>query len=284
LVDERKDRVSGRQAPCPARKDREMDELLVERKGNVAVLTLNRPEKKNALNMALVRAIGDALEEFQFDDEVRAVVLTGAGEGFSTGADLSGGGGREDAFTPLGMRITCFAYSKMVSSLWLLEKPVIGAINGVAAGASCNLAFACDLLVASERARFIQVFVRRGLIADAGGTYFLPRIVGLAKAKELMFFGEDITAEAALDLGLVNRVVPHDRLMDEAMAVAEQLAKGPTRAIGMMKGMLNKSFESDLMSALDREGSLQGIAVSTQDVVEGVTSFMQKRPPEFKGS
>jgi 2-(1,2-epoxy-1,2-dihydrophenyl)acetyl-CoA isomerase len=260
-----------------------MEELLVERDGNVAILTLNRPDKKNALSMPLVQAIGDTLEKFQFDDDVRAVILTGAGDGFSTGADLSGGGGREDAFTPLGMRITCFAYSKMVTSMWLLEKPIIGAINGVAAGASCNVAFACDLLVASEKAKFIQVFVRRGLIADAGGTYFLPRIVGLAKAKELMFFGEDIPAEKAMELGLVNRVVPHERLMDEAMEMAKHLASGPTRAIGMMKSMLNKSFESDLLSALDREGSLQGIAVATQDVVEGVTSFMQKRPPEFKG-
>jgi 2-(1,2-epoxy-1,2-dihydrophenyl)acetyl-CoA isomerase len=260
-----------------------MDELLVERKGNVAVLTLNRPEKKNALSMSLVQAIGDTIEKMQFDDEVRAVVITGAGEGFCTGADLTGGGGREDAFTPLGMRITCFAYSKMVSSMWLLEKPIIGAINGAAAGAGCNFAFACDLLIASEKAKFIQVFVRRGLIADAGGTYFLPRIVGLAKAKELMFFGEDILPDQALELGLVNRVVPPEKLMEEAMAVAEHLAAGPTRAIGMMKSMLNKSFESDLMSALDREGSLQGIAVATQDVVEGVTSFMQKRPPEFKG-
>ncbi len=260
-----------------------MEELLVERKGNVAVLTLNRPEKKNALSMTLVQSLGDTIEKYQLDDEVRAVVITGAGEGFSTGADLSGGGGREDAFTPLGMRITCFAYSKMVSAMWLLEKPIIGAINGTAAGAGCNLAFACDLLVASEKAKFIQVFVRRGLIADAGGTYFIPRIVGLAKAKELMFFGEDVTAEKALELGLVNRVVPHEKLMDEAMSVAGHLAEGPTRAIGMMKSMLNKSFESDLMSALDREGSLQGIAVGTKDVVEGVTSFMQKRPPDFKG-
>ena len=266
-----------------SRKEREMEELIVEKKGNVMILTLNRPEKKNALSFSLVQALGDTIEKAQFDDETRALIITGTGDGFSTGADLTGGGGREDAFTPLGMRITCFAYSKMVSAMWLLEKPIIGAINGTAAGASCNIAFACDLLVASERAKFIQVFVRRGLIADAGGTYFLPRIVGLAKAKELMFFGEDISAEKALELGLVNRVVPHEKLMEEALAVAEHLAKGPTRAIGMMKGMLNKSFESDLLSALDREGSLHGIAVATQDVVEGVTSFMEKRPPEFKG-
>ncbi|PKQ27979.1 MAG: hypothetical protein CVT63_05130 [Candidatus Anoxymicrobium japonicum] len=260
-----------------------MEELLVEKKGNVSILTLNRPEKKNALSFSLVQAIGDTIEKLRFDDETRAIVITGAGEGFCTGADLTGGGGREDVFTPPGMRITCFAYSKMVSAMWLLEKPIIGAINGTAAGAGCNLAFACDLLVASEQAKFIQVFVRRGLVADTGGTYFLPRIVGLAKAKELMFFGEEVTPEMALGLGLVNRVVSHERLMEDAMEIACRLAAGPTRAIGMMKSMLNKSFESDLMSALDREGSLQGIAVGTEDAVEGVTSFMQKRPPEFKG-
>ena len=258
-------------------------ELLVEMKGAVQVITLNRPEKKNAFTLELVRELGRIIDDAQYDDAVRALVLTGAGGGFCTGADLSGGGGRLDAATPLGMRITCFAYSRLCEAMWSLEKPIVGAINGVAAGAGCNFAFACDLLVASDKAKFIQVFVRRGLIADLGGTYFLPRLIGLAKAKELMFFGEDVTAERALEMGLVNRVVPHDRLMDEAMEVAGRLAAGPTRAIGMMKGMLNKSFESDLPSALDREGSLQGIAVSTTDVVEGVTSFMQKRPPEFKG-
>ena len=214
---------------------------------------------------------------------MRAVLITGTGKAFCTGADLSGEGGRTDANTALGMRITAQAYSQMVTALWTLEKPVVGAVNGVAAGAGVNFAFSCDLLVASHRARFIQVFVRRGLIADCGGTYWLPRSVGLAKAKELMFFGEDLLAEEAQRLGLIYRVVPEERLMEEAMEVAQRLASGPTRAIGMMKGMLNKSFESDLLSALDREGSLQGIAVTTADVVEGITSFLQKRDPDFKG-
>ncbi|MBU1942621.1 MAG: enoyl-CoA hydratase/isomerase family protein [Actinobacteria bacterium] len=260
-----------------------MDELLRERKGAVEVLTLNRPEKKNAFTMDLVQEMGAVMHELQFDDEVRAVVVTGAGDGFCTGADLSGGGGREDAFTAPGMRITCFAYSRLCHAMWVLEKPIIGAINGVAAGAGCNLAFSCDLLVASEKAKFIQVFVRRGLIADLGGTYFLPRLIGLAKAKELMFFGDDVPARKALEMGLVNAVVPQEELMDKAMEIADRLAAGPTRAIGMMKGMLNKSFESDLAGCLDREGSCQGIAVATADVVEGVTAFMEKRPPDFKG-
>jgi 2-(1,2-epoxy-1,2-dihydrophenyl)acetyl-CoA isomerase len=165
----------------------------------------------------------------------------------------------------------------------LLEKPVIGALNGDAAGAGCNFALACDLLIASEKARLIQVFVRRGLVADAGGTFFLPRLVGLSRAKELMFTGEPVDAQRALELGLVIKVVPHDQLMQEAMEYAGRLAAGPTRAIGMIKRMLNRSFESDMETCLEMEASMQGIAVSTPDVIEGVTSFLQKRPPEFKG-
>jgi 2-(1,2-epoxy-1,2-dihydrophenyl)acetyl-CoA isomerase len=209
--------------------------------------------------------------------------VTGEGRGFCTGADLGGAGGRSDAFTPSGMRLSTKLYSRMIKAMTEMEKPLIGAINGDAAGAGCNFALACDLLIASENARFIQVFVRRGLVPDAGGTYFLPRLIGLAKSKELMFSGEAIDAKRALELGLVNRVVPADRLMEETMGMAAKLASGPTRAIGMIKRMLNRSFESDLGTALEMEASLQGIAVSTSDVIEGVSSFMEKRPPVFKG-
>jgi len=261
-----------------------MDELLVERDGGVEVITLNRPEILNALTYGMVRGLGDLFEEAQADDSVRAVLLTGAGKAFSTGADLTGAGSvRDDAHTPLGMRISTFGYSRMVSGIWALEKPVVCAVNGTAAGASCNLALSCDMVVAADTAKFIQVFVRRGLVADAGGTYFLPRLVGLPKAKELMFLGEDLPAEKALELGLIYKVIPAEKLMEEALELAQRLAAGPTRAIGMIKSMLNKSFDSDIMTALEREASLQGIAVSTADVVEGVTSFLQKRPPEFKG-
>lgn len=262
----------------------EEQELLVERDGAVEIITLNRPEILNSLTYGMVRGLGDLLEEAQTDDSIRAVVITGAGKAFSTGADLTGkGSARADAHTPPGMRLTTFSYSRMISAMWSLEKPVIGAINGTAAGASCNFVLSCDLLVMADTAKFIQVFVRRGLVPDAGGTYFLPRLIGLAKAKELMFLGEDLPADKALEFGLVYKVVPTEKLMEEAMELAHRLAAGPTRAIGMMKTMLNKSFDSDLLTALDREASLQGIAVSTADVVEGITSFLQKRPPEFKG-
>ena len=261
-----------------------MNELLVEREGDVEIITLNRPEILNALTYDMVKGLGDLFEEAQTDDTVRAILLTGAGKAFSTGADLTGkGSARNDPHTPLGMRISTFGYSRMVSSIWALEKPVVCAVNGVAAGASCNLALSCDMVLAADSAKFIQVFVRRGLTVDGGGTYFLPRLIGLPKAKELMFLGEDLSAEKALELGLIYKVVPGEKLMKESMKLAQRLASGPTRAIGMIKGMLNKSFDSDITTALEREASMQGIAVSTSDVVEGVTSFLQRRLPEFKG-
>jgi 2-(1,2-epoxy-1,2-dihydrophenyl)acetyl-CoA isomerase len=260
-----------------------MDEVIFRREDQVEVVTLNRPDILNAFNFDMLNALTRRFEELGQDDGARAVVVTGEGRGFCTGADLTGGGARDDAATPMGMRLSTHLYSRMIRAMAELEKPVIGAINGDAAGAGCNFALACDLLVASEKARFIQVFVRRGLVADAGGTFFLPRLIGLARAKELMFCGEALDARRALEMGLVNRVVPHEKLMDEAMEMARKLAKGPTRAIGMIKRMLNRSFESDLGTALELEASMQGIAVSTADVVEGITSFLHKRPPEFRG-
>lgn len=260
-----------------------MGDLNVTREGNVEIISLNQPDKQNALKYGMALLLAEKFEEAQLDDEVRALILTGEGGAFCSGADLSGAGGREDAGTPVGMRLTTKVYSRVVHGIWSLEKPVIAAVDGVAAGAGCNLAFACDLIIASTGARFIQVFVRRGFIADMGGSYFLPRIVGLARAKELMFSGEEIGAEEALEIGLVNKVTSPDRLMKEALEVAQRLGNGPTRAIGMMKKMLNSSFESDITTALEREADLQGIAVSTSDLVEGVTSFIEKREPDFKG-
>ena len=261
-----------------------MEGLTVERKGNVEVITLNRPEVMNALTYDMVQGLGDLFEAAQADDDIRALLLTGAGRAFSTGADLTGkGSARKDAHTPLGMRISTFGYSRMVNSIWALEKPVVCAVNGTAAGASCNLALSCDFVLAADTAKFIQVFVRRGLIPDGGGTYFLPRLVGLPRAKQLMLLGEDLPASRALEWGLIYNVVPADKLMDEAMEMAKRLAAGPTRAIGMTKSMLNRSLESDLAAALEREASLQGIAAGTGDFIEGVMSFLEKRPPEFKG-
>lgn len=260
-----------------------MEDVLFKREDQVEIITLNRPEIMNCFNNNILLALTRKFEALHQDDDCRAVVITGEGRGFCTGADLTGGGARADAATPMGMRLSTHVYSAVIRSMVTMEKPVIGAINGDAAGAGCNFALACDILVASEKARFIQVFVRRGLVVDMGGTFFLPRLVGLSKAKELAFSGEAIEAQRALELGLVSKVVPHESLMDEAMEMARKLAQGPTRAIGMIKRMLNRSFESDLETALEMEASLQGIAVSTPDVVEGITSFLQKRPANFTG-
>ncbi|MDY6795041.1 MAG: enoyl-CoA hydratase-related protein [Actinomycetota bacterium] len=260
-----------------------MDDVIFRREDTVEVITLNRPKMLNAFNFNMLQLLTRAFEDLGQEDDVRAVVITGEGKGFCTGADLTGGGARMDAHTPMGMRLSTHLYSRMIRAMVEMEKPVIGAINGDAAGAGCNFALACDLLIASEKARFIQVFVHRGLVADAGGTYFLPRLVGLSRAKELMFGGEPLEAQQALEIGLVSNVVPHDELMPEAMAMASRLAQGPTRAIGMIKRMLNRTFDSDLSTALEMEASMQGIAVSTEDVKEGITSFIQKRKPEFKG-
>jgi 2-(1,2-epoxy-1,2-dihydrophenyl)acetyl-CoA isomerase len=260
-----------------------MDQVIFSREGQVDVMTLNRPEILNSLTAEMLCLLAERLEELQQDDETRAVLITGAGRAFCAGADLSGGGGRLDVATPMGMRLSTHMYSRLIKGIANLEKPVIGAINGDAAGAGCNLALACDILIASENARFIQIFTRRGLVADAGGTFFLPRLIGLSKAKELMFSAEPVEAERALELGLISRVVEEDGMMREAMALAQQLASGPTRALGMIKKMLNRSFESDLETCLEMEAAMQGIAVSTADVLEGITSFLQKKRPEFKG-
>jgi 2-(1,2-epoxy-1,2-dihydrophenyl)acetyl-CoA isomerase len=241
------------------------DEVVFHRQGPIEVITLNRPEAINAFTLNMLRLLARRFDELQQDDDVRAIVVTGAGRGFCAGADLSGEGLRGDAHTPVGTRLSVDVYSHAVKAMAGLEKPVIAAINGVAVGAGCSFALACDFLIACEEARFIMLFVHRGLVADTGGAFFLPRLGGLARAKELFFTGDEVGAGRALELGLVNRVVPRAKLMDEAMELASKLASGPVRAIGMVKRMLNRSFESDLDTALEWEAAFRGIAVSSED-------------------
>jgi 2-(1,2-epoxy-1,2-dihydrophenyl)acetyl-CoA isomerase len=260
-----------------------MSELLFDKDGDVGIVTLNRPDRMNSLNFNMIKGLIDYFSEAEQDDSIRAIVLTANGRAFCTGADLVGGAGREDISTPVGMKLSAHLYGKLFFTMYTVEKPIVNAINGTAAGAGVNIALAGDIVVAAEGVKFIEVFVRRGMFPDAGGMFLLPRLVGLAKAKEIMFFGEDILAEKALELGLINRVVEKDRLMEEAMALAKRLAAGPTRAIGMMKKLLNRSFELDIQTVLEFESAFQGILVSTDDVKEGVQSFLEKRPPEFKG-
>jgi 2-(1,2-epoxy-1,2-dihydrophenyl)acetyl-CoA isomerase len=248
----------------------------------VASVTLNRPEARNAINDAMREELLAVLTDARTNPNVRALVLTGSGKGFCTGADLSR---RGDGPTGVGAgrEMMRTRSHRLIRALWELEKPVIAAVNGVAAGLGSHLAFACDLTIAAEDARFIEVFVRRGIAVDGAGAYLLPRLIGLAKAKELVFFGEDLSAAEALRIGLINRVVPADQLLAAAREWAERLAQGPTFAIGLSKRLLNRSLDSDLETSLEEEALAQSLVVQSEDTAEGMRAFMEKRAPAFKG-
>jgi 2-(1,2-epoxy-1,2-dihydrophenyl)acetyl-CoA isomerase len=265
-----------------------MSVLLAERQGGVLWLTLNRPERKNAISPDLREAVIEALNEGEKDEAVRCAVLTGAGGAFCTGVDLAasatgavGPDGRPDADAVAAA--TRDGLHRLVHAVWEFEKPVIAAVSGVAAGAGAQLALACDLILAAESARFIQVFTRRGLVVDSGGSWLLPRLIGLPRAKELVFFAEDLPATDAERIGLINRVVPDAELEPLARAWAERLAQAPTRALVECKRLLNRSSGRTFQEALNAEAEAQGAVSQTDDFVEGVMSFMEKRPPEFKG-
>ncbi|HXA30145.1 MAG TPA: enoyl-CoA hydratase-related protein [Candidatus Angelobacter sp.] len=260
--------------------------LAVERSGGVLRLTLNRPQRLNALDDELLDALGAAMVVARDDDLVRAVLITGAGRGFCAGADLtgnrlSGDGGSADRGSAV-RRTLQRLYAPLILGIRELEKPVVAAVNGVAAGAGMSLALAADLRVCAESASFIQAFVRIGLVPDAGSSFFLPRLVGMAKAAELAMLGEAVGAAEALRIGLVNRVVADELLLSEGLALASRLAEGP-RSVGLAKRALNQSLASDLRAQLGHEEDLQALALASDDAVEGVAAFLQKRPAEFRG-
>lgn len=260
----------------------DFDAILYALEHQVAWITLNRPEARNAVNDAMREELLAVLTDARTNPEIRAVVLTGAGKGFCTGADLSRRGAGPSG--PGAAREMLRTRSqRLVRALWELEKPVIAAVNGVAAGLGAHLAFASDLVIAAAEARFIEIFVRRGIAIDACGAYLLPRLLGLARAKELVFFGDDLPAEEAQRLGLVNRVVPADQLHAAAREWAERLASGPTFAIGMSKRLLNRSLDVDMETALDDEAMAQSLVTQSEDTKEGMLAFMEKRPPAFTG-
>jgi 2-(1,2-epoxy-1,2-dihydrophenyl)acetyl-CoA isomerase len=260
-----------------------MPDTIFEEKDNLAIITLNRPEKLNSVKIEQLKELITRLNMYEQDDSVRAIIITGTGRGFCTGADLSGGGGRPDANTAMGMKLSTHIYSQVPFTIASIEKPVIAAVNGIAAGFGCNLALCCDMIYAAQDAKFIEIFVKRGMCPDGGGTYFLPRLVGLARAKEIFFSGEPVLAEKAFEIGMINKVVSNDTLMDEAIDYAKQIAKAPTRSVGMIKRLLNRSFDTDLQTQLEFESAFQGLATSTEDMVEGVVSFLEKRDSNFKG-
>jgi 2-(1,2-epoxy-1,2-dihydrophenyl)acetyl-CoA isomerase len=253
-------------------------------------LTINNPNARNALTWQMRDQLTDLLGEASASLGVRVVVITGTGKGFCTGAQL--GGPRPESPRPEGAperimgegaRMIREGWGRLISSVLDCEKPVIAAVNGVAAGAGAHLAFACDLVLMAEDARFIEIFVRRGIIPDAGGCYLLPRIIGLQRAKQLMFFGDDVPASVAERIGLVNGVVPSSELDAAATEWAGRLAALPTKAIAMTKWLLNRSFESSRSTALEEEAFAQELVGHTEDSSEGMRAFIERRSAEFKG-
>lgn len=245
-----------------------------------ATITLNRPDVFNAFNDELTFELQAVFKEIAKRSDIRVVVLTGAGRGFCSGQDLKATRDMKDFSFSDSIRRR---YNPLILGMRNLPKPIICKLNGVAAGAGCSLALACDMIIASDQASLIEVFVNIGLVLDSGSSYFLPRLVGSAKAFELSTMGSKVKAEEALQLGLVNRVVPHDQLDAAVDEVANFYANAPTKAIGLMKKMLNKSYNSTLEEMLNYEGYCQDIAGSTHDYKEGVQSFLEKRKPQFKG-
>ena len=249
----------------------------------VATLTLNRPEKLNAFTPDLHRELKAALEDAERDSEIRAVLLTGAGRGFCAGQDLSLRRGGRGGGAASGDSLETW-YNPLIRRLRRLPKPVVCAVNGVAAGAGANVALACDIVLAARSASFIQAFCKIGLVPDAGGTYHLPRLIGMARASALMLLGEKLSAEDAARFGLIWRVVDDEALMPEATQLARHLARQPTRGLGLIKEALNASFANSLDQQLDLERDLQRTAADTNDFHEGVAAFLDKRPPSFTGS
>lgn len=254
--------------------------ILYDTREGVGIITLNRPDALNAITAEMLNELLDALERAERDEAVRALVLTGAGRAFCAGQDVRvlAEGKPEELAVLLREK-----YPPVLLKLHHIEKPVIAAINGAAVGSGCNLALACDLRIASERASLGEVFVRIGAGPDTGCSYFMPRLMGMAKAAELLFTGTIVDAKEAERLCLVNRVVPREKLMEETIALAGQLAKGPTRAIGLAKRALHQGMELPLEDVLDQEAEMQGLVVRTEDFQEGVKAFLEKRQPTFQG-
>jgi 2-(1,2-epoxy-1,2-dihydrophenyl)acetyl-CoA isomerase len=257
------------------------EHILLKRAEGIGTLTLNRPDKLNAFAGTMRKELADALVELEKDPTVRVVVITGAGRGFCAGADVGYMAKLVEERDTIAMAALVEAGRRVVMTMRESAKPVIGSINGVAAGGGANLALACDLRIASDRARLGQTFNRIGLHPDWGGSYFLPRLVGPAKALELFWTAEIIDAEECLRLGLFNRVVPHDRLEEETLAMARTLAAKPALALALAKRAVYQSLSRTLPEMLDYELEAQLRCFESGDAAEGITAFVEKRTPAF---
>jgi enoyl-CoA hydratase/carnithine racemase len=261
-----------------------VETLLVEQADGITTVTLHRPDKKNAINGRMWRELIDVFDEVVDDRSTRVLVITGDGDGFCSGADLTDQENAEDLQGGVGgglrsMRVV----GRAALRLHELPIPTIAAVNGVAAGAGCNLALGCDLVIASDRARFSEIFSKRGLSVDFGGSWLLPRLVGLHKAKELVFLADIIDASEADRIGLVNRVVPHDELDATVREVAGRLAALPPVQLSVSKRLLNQSLSVSMTDALEFEDVAQVLNFQSADTAEAVAAFVQKRPPTFTG-
>jgi len=267
-------------------------DLLRRIEDGICWITINRPDAGNALNQFMRDRIAEWVRDASSDLFVRAVVITGAGDAaFCTGADLRGGRhaprpkpeGAPDTVVGDAARMIMEGWQSVVTSILDCEKPVIAGVNGTAAGGGMHLALACDLVVMAEEAKFVEVFIRRGIAPDAGGAWILTRLVGIQKAKELFFFGDDVPAAEAYRIGLVNRLVPRAELQATLEEMAGRLAKAPTKAIWVAKWLTNRALDVDRATSLYDEAIGQELVTYTEDMKEGIASFVERRPAEFKG-
>lgn len=251
-----------------------------EVEADYATLTLSRPDVLNAFNEIMHEEIREALKKVQRDKTIRCLLITGEGRAFSAGQDLTDGPKHENFEISNSLDRD---YNRLVRSLRKIELPVLCAVNGIAAGAGCSIALACDIVLAARSAEFIQAFVRIGLVPDAGSSFALPRLIGPARALGLAMLGERLTAENAVEWGLIWKCVDDEKLMEESKSLAKHLAQQPTRALGLMKRAFNQSLSNDLDRQLDLERDLQSVAHKTKDFREGVAAFREKRQATFKG-